>query len=115
MADVHTAAEIIAALNLAPHPEGGYFAETFRDEVTLPGQERSVSTAIYYLLRAGERSHWHRVDAVEIWHHYAGSPLLLAIAAHGAPPAEHVLGPVVATVVLPQIVMPRGYWACAHC
>lgn len=114
MADVQTAAEIIAALNLAPHPEGGYFAETFRDEVTLPGQERSVSTAIYYLLRAGERSHWHRVDAVEIWHHYAGAPLMLAVAADGAAPEEHVLGTNFAAGERPQIVIPRGHWQSAR-
>ena len=72
-----TADEIIAHLNLGPHPEGGYFRETFRDE---PGHKgRSHSTAILYLLRTGEVSRWHRVDAAEMWHWYGGAPLLLEL------------------------------------
>lgn len=67
---------IITQLGLQPHPEGGYYVETFRDD---QGGERGSCTAIYYLLKAGERSHWHRVDAVEIWHWYAGAPLKLFI------------------------------------
>ena len=70
-----TAAHIIETLNLAPHPEGGWFRETFRDPHTVNG--RAASTAIYYLLAAGQRSHWHRVDAVEAWHFHAGAPLTL--------------------------------------
>lgn len=65
---------IIELLGMEPHPEGGYFAETFRD----PAGDRAHSTAIYYLLKEGERSHWHRVDAAEIWHWYAGGPLALS-------------------------------------
>ena len=72
------AKSIIDALHLRPHPEGGHYAETWRAE-TGAGQ-RPVGTAIYYLLRAGERSHWHRVDAAEVWHYYAGDPLALSIA-----------------------------------
>lgn len=113
MTAAETAADIIKALKLTPHPEGGYFAETFRDDMTLPGQARSVSTAIYYLLKAGERSHWHRVDAVEIWHFYAGAPLLLSIAGPDAPAIEHILGPNVAVGERPQIVIPRRYWQSA--
>ena len=73
-----SADEVIAALDLAPHPEGGWFRETFRD--TASTGERGASSAIYYLLRRDDRSAWHRVqDAVEVWHHYAGAPLELRI------------------------------------
>jgi predicted cupin superfamily sugar epimerase len=75
-----TAADIIRLLGLKPHPEGGYFIETFRDDRMIDGG-RAASTAIYFLLARGERSHWHRVDAVEIWHFHAGAPLRLEIAA----------------------------------
>src|SRR3569833_4270291 len=77
-----TAAEIIARLELRPHPEGGHYRETFRDQAT-DANGRSRSTLIYFLLACGERSHWHRVDAVETWHYYAGSPLMLRIAHDG--------------------------------
>src|SRR5882757_11512899 len=79
MAQMPTAADIIARLELRPHPEGGYYRETFRDtQADVSG--RSRSTAIYFLLARGERSHWHRIDAAEIWHFYAGSALNLQIA-----------------------------------
>jgi uncharacterized protein len=99
---------VIAALGLVPHPEGGHFRETFRDAATSEG--RSASTAIYYLLRGGEVSRWHRVDAVEVWHWYAGAPLELAIAAPDA--AAHVvhLGADLARGERPQAVVPVGYW-----
>jgi hypothetical protein len=84
-----TADEIIAHLKLGPHPEGGYFRETFRDE---PGHKgRSHSTAILYLLRAGEVSRWHRVDAAEMWHWYGGAPLLLEVK-HNETRHAHRLG-----------------------
>ena len=86
-----SAAEIIARLELKPHPEGGHYRETFRDSRADAGG-RSRSTAIYFLLARGERSHWHRIDAVEIWHYYAGSPLTLRIAHDGCSPAAR-LGP----------------------
>ena len=90
MTDRLTADEIIAHLKLGPHPEGGYFRETFRDE---PGHKgRSHSTAILYLLRAGEVSRWHRVDAAEMWHWYGGAPLLLEVK-HGETRHEYRLGP----------------------
>jgi predicted cupin superfamily sugar epimerase len=72
-----SAAEIISKLDLRPHPEGGHFRETHRDTRTHDG--RAASTAIYFLLARGERSHWHRIDAVEVWHYYAGAPLKLEI------------------------------------
>ena len=66
-----SAAEIIAKLDLKPHPEGGHYRETFRDTRVIDG--RAASTSIYFLLARGERSHWHRIDAVEVWHYYAGA------------------------------------------
>jgi len=74
-----TAAGIIARLGLQPHPEGGHYRETFRD-THVDAHGRPASTAIYFLLASGERSHWHRIDAVEIWHYHAGAPLMLEIA-----------------------------------
>jgi len=73
-----TANQIIQLLNLKPHPEGGHYGETFRDGAG--AGRRAASTAIYFLLMRGERSHWHRVDAAEVWHYYAGAPLKLEIA-----------------------------------
>jgi predicted cupin superfamily sugar epimerase len=107
-----TAAEIIARLDLKPHPEGGHFRETFRDP-RLDANGRSVSTAIYFLLARGERSHWHRIDAVEIWHYYAGSPLTLQIADDGG---HHrvTLGPNLATGEVPQAVIPAHAWQAAE-
>src|SRR5689334_21375632 len=104
-----TADEVIAALKLQPHPEGGHFSETFRDPHQPRG--RAVSTAIYYLLKAGERSHWHRIDAAEIWHWYGGAPMGLAIAPRkGAQTRVHMLGPDLATGERPQIVVPAKAW-----
>ena len=108
-----TAAEIIARLELRPHPEGGYYRETFRDAGVDPNG-RSRSTAIYYLLARGERSHWHRIDAAEIWHFYAGHPLSLRIAHEGG--AEHVvrLGPGIAGGERPQAIVPAHAWQTAE-
>ena len=106
-----TADEIVAALDLKPHPEGGRFRETFRSPAA-PG-ERGASTAIYYLLRAGETSHWHRVDADEVWHFYAGAPLVLSISANGHDVSAHHLGVSLATGQRPQIVVPKGAWQTA--
>ena len=109
-----TADEIIAALSLRPHPEGGHFRETFRDPRTLAGG-RSAGTAIYYLLKAGERSHWHRVDAAEMWHFYAGAPLALAMAETSESKAVmHTLGAQLATGARPQILVPAGAWQSAE-
>lgn len=109
-----TAADIIARLGLQPHPEGGHFRETFRDPHRLE-DGRSASTAIYFLLAAGETSHWHRVDAVEIWHWHAGAPLELSIAGSDAGPVEHQrLGPDITGEEQPQIVVPRDAWQAAR-
>jgi predicted cupin superfamily sugar epimerase len=105
---------IIAELGLRPHPEGGHYAETWR--AAAGAGERPSGTAIYYLLRAGERSRWHRVDAAEIWHYYAGEPLALAIAAGSGEvaPERHVLGPDLAAGQRPQVVVPAGDWQAAE-
>jgi uncharacterized protein len=108
---MRSAAEIIEALQLTPHPEGGYFRETFRDAQTTGG--RAASTAIYYLLAEGQRSHWHRVDAAEIWHWYAGDPLLLSIKSVDAV-ATHRLGPDIFAGEMPQVVVPPHAWQSAE-
>lgn len=107
-----TPAEIIRALNLRPHPEGGHYAETFRDSET-DSTGRSRGTAIYYLLQAGEVSDWHRVDAAEIWHWYAGAPMVITISPNGHDASAHHLGPVLGTGQRPQIVVPKGHWQSA--
>jgi predicted cupin superfamily sugar epimerase len=112
MALMPTAADIIARLGLKPHPEGGHFRETFRD-ARLDAKGRSVSTAIYFLLARGERSHWHRIDAVEVWHFYAGSPLTLQIADAGAPRTIR-LGPGLAAGEVPQAIVPANAWQAAE-
>ena len=102
---------LIAALELQPHPEGGHYRELYRDR---PGDgSRGAMTAIYYLLAAGERSHWHRVDAVEIWHHYAGASLALALSADGRMRAIHRLGNDFAAGERPQCAVPAGTWQSA--
>ena len=108
-----TATDIIQLLDLKPHPEGGHYRQTFKDSRTLDGG-RAASTAIYFLLVRGERSHWHRVDAVEVWHWYAGAPLALEIAdAHGK--IECVtLGANLAAGERPQAVVPVQAWQAAQ-
>jgi len=95
---------LIALLDLAPHPEGGHFRETFRDA----GGGRSYSTAIYFLLRSGEVSRWHRVDAAEVWHFYRGAPLELRIGKE-----SYVLGPDIDEAQVPQLVVPANVWQAA--
>ncbi|MEQ9260824.1 MAG: cupin domain-containing protein [Roseovarius sp.] len=107
-----SAEEIIQTLGLAPHPEGGHFRETWVAE----GAGRPNGTCIYFLLQGGETNRWHRVDAAEIWHFYAGAPLLLRIAEHAEGPAErHVLGPDLASGARPQVLVPPGHWQRAEC
>ena len=98
---VGIAEDLIARHGLLPHPEGGHYRETWRDQ---PASERGAGTAIYYLLRAGEESRWHRIDAVEIWHFYAGAPLRLCI--DDQPPL--LLGSDV-----PQVIVPAHAWQAA--
>jgi predicted cupin superfamily sugar epimerase len=102
---------IIHLLDLEPHPEGGHFRETFRDPRGVDG--RSVSTAIYFLLRRGERSHWHRVDAAEIWHWHAGAPLLLRLN-DGAGTSTLRLGTDLQAGERPQGIVPAGAWQSAE-
>jgi predicted cupin superfamily sugar epimerase len=106
-----TAAEIIARLGLKPHPEGGHYRETFRDS-RADAAGRSASTAVYFLLARGERSHWHRVDAVETWHYYAGSPLRLRI--HDGTMRDIRLGPDLAAGEIPQAIVPAHAWQAAE-
>lgn len=107
-----SAQQIIERLGLTPHPEGGHFVETYRHS----GAEgaRGDQTAIYYLLKAGERSHWHRVDAVEIWHWYAGSPLDLGISEDGIASRVERLGNDLLANEKPQIVIPANAWQSAQ-
>jgi uncharacterized protein len=112
MIEAPTAADIIARLELKPHPEGGHYRETFRDART-DANGRSYSTAIYFLLARGERSHWHRIDAVEAWHYYAGSALILQIADTGGARSVR-LGPDLAAGERPQAMVPAQAWQAAE-
>jgi uncharacterized protein len=108
-----TASDVIRLLDLKPHPEGGHFREMFRDERQVDG-ERAASTAIYFLLARGERSHWHRVDAVETWHWYAGAPLELEIAQNEGPIERVTLGNDLVSGERPQAVVPAHAWQAAQ-
>ncbi|WP_420471872.1 cupin domain-containing protein [Brevundimonas sp. FT23042] len=105
------ALDIIRLLDLQPHPEGGHYRETFRDPREVDG--RSVGTAIYFLLAAGERSHWHRVDAAEIWHFHAGAALELELADETGTRTV-ILGADLGTGQQPQGVVPAGVWQAAR-
>lgn len=107
-----TAGEVVRLLQLEPHPEGGHYRETFRDHAGRG--RRAHSTAVYYLLRRGERSHWHRVDAAEVWHHYAGGPLVLHVAESERAIVTLRLGPDLAAGERPQAVVPAGAWQAAE-
>ena len=97
-----TADDIIARLDLSPHPEGGWYRQTWIGDES----PRASGTCIYFLLKEGERSHWHRVDATEIWHFYAGSPLILRLAeTRDGPASAHVLGTDLASGEAPQIIV----------
>lgn len=106
---VASADEIISALGLEPHPEGGWYVETWR----APGDGRAASTGIYFLLREGERSHWHTVDADEIWCHHAGASVVLSIS-DGRSSDDSMLGSDLATGERPQAVVPAGRWQAAR-
>jgi uncharacterized protein len=108
---VTTAAELIDLLDLAPHPEGGWYRETWRSPPYADG--RSAGTAIYYLLEAGQLSAWHRVDADETWHFYGGEPLELSVR-DGQQTKRLVLGNDLAAQERPQLVVPAGVWQAAR-
>jgi predicted cupin superfamily sugar epimerase len=106
------AADVAKMLNLAPHPESGFYRETFRDETPV-ANGRAASTAIYYLLPGGQISAWHRVDAAEVWHFYAGAPLELAISADGREMSSLHLGLDFTAGERPQLIVPPHYWQTA--
>ena len=103
---------LIRVLQLGPHPEGGWYRESFRDARNPAG--RAHGTAIYFLLRAGETSRWHRIDAAEIWHFYRGAPLEIGIASAGQAPSYHRLGSHVESGERPQLVVPPHAWQRAR-
>ncbi len=104
---------VIAKLRLEPHPEGGWFRETFRDAAT-DSDGRSRSTAILYLLDAGETSEWHRVtDAAEVWHWHAGAPLVITVSPNGHDAEAHRLGPDFGLGQRPQLAVPANWWQTA--
>lgn len=105
--------EIIAHLNLAPHPEGGHYRQTWI--ANADAGNRPTGTCIYFLLKAGEQSHWHRVDATEIWHYYAGAPLILSLAETEAGPARDLmLGAELGAGETPQLIVPEAHWQAAR-
>jgi predicted cupin superfamily sugar epimerase len=108
-----TARDVIRLLDLKPHPEGGHFRETFRDARQVE-DGRAASTAIYFLLARGERSHWHRVDATEIWHWHAGAPLALDIAQAAGRIERAILGSDLVAGERPQAVVPAQAWQAAQ-
>jgi hypothetical protein len=109
--EVLTADEVIAHLGLKPHPEGGWYRETYRDARGHGG--RAHSTAILFLLKAGEVSRWHRLDAAELWHWYGGAPLLLTVKGENAR-AEYRLGSNLLAGEHPQALVPAGAWQTAR-
>lgn len=105
-----TAQDIIDRLNLSPHPEGGHYRQTWVGD----GPDRPSGTCIYFLLAHGEHSHWHKVDATEIWMFHAGAPLVLSLSPDGAGPAiDHILTPDL-SVGAPQLIVPQGHWQAAR-
>jgi predicted cupin superfamily sugar epimerase len=106
------AAEIIDQLGLEPHPEGGWYRQTWVDD---SAEGRPAGTAIYYLLERGQRSHWHKVDATEIWHFHAGAPLALRLSASDTGPASAAtLGPNLMEGQTPQVIVPKEHWQSAE-
>jgi predicted cupin superfamily sugar epimerase len=110
-APLPTADEIIDCLGMRPHPENGFFVETYRDPDGHDG--RAHSTAIFYLLREGEVSRWHRVDAAEVWHWYGGAPLLLGMKDDSGR-HDVRLGPDLLNGERPQAVVPKHVWQTAR-
>jgi predicted cupin superfamily sugar epimerase len=104
--------DVIGLLGLAPHPEGGWYRETFRDSL-LDANGRAASTSIYFLLKAGEASHWHSVDAVEIWLFHAGAPLSLSVSTDGKGIVASILGTDLMAGERPQTVVPAHAWQSA--
>jgi predicted cupin superfamily sugar epimerase len=107
-----SATDIIRLLGMRSHPEGGHYVETWRDRPE--GGGRGAGTAIYYLLQVGECSEWHRIDATEVWHWYAGAPLSLCISPDGHDVHAIHLGPDLLRHQRPQAVVPPGAWQTAE-
>ncbi|WP_439546267.1 cupin domain-containing protein [Sandarakinorhabdus sp.] len=109
------ARRLIAALGLSPHPEGGWYRETLRVP-PVPGSDgRALVTAIHFLLESGQRSHWHKVDATEIWCWHAGAPLWLGSAvSDDTPPLWTILGGDILAGQSPQATIPTGHWQAAE-
>ena len=108
-----TADAIIEHLNLSPHPEGGHYRQTWIANTR--NGDRPTGTCIYFLLKAGEVSRWHRIDAVEMWQFCAGAPLVLSMSTTEAGPAkDHILGPDVMSGQSPQLIVPTHHWQAAH-
>lgn len=104
--------QIIQHLDLAPHPEGGHYRQTWVDT---DADGRPSGTCIYFLLKEGEQSHWHRVDAGEIWLYHAGAPLVLSMSKTDEGPAtDHMLGPDLGAGQAPQIIVPKDHWQAAR-
>jgi len=104
--------DVVRMLDLAPHPEGGHYRETFRD-TRCDAEGRPASTAILFLLAGDDVSEWHRIDAAEVWHHYAGAPLVLTMSPNGHDASAHRLGPAFDAGQTPQLVVPAGCWQTA--
>ncbi|PCJ06093.1 MAG: cupin [Rhodobacteraceae bacterium] len=105
-----TAQDIISRLDLQPHPEGGWYRQTWQAE----NAGRATGTCIYFLLAAGKSSHWHRVDATEIWLFHSGAPLVLSLAESDEGPAlDHLLTPDLSHGE-PQLIVPEGHWQAAQ-
>ena len=109
--DDEAARDLVARLGLERHPEGGAYRRTWEHPDSVAG--RPLGSAILYLLAAGERSHWHRIDAVELWHFYEGGPTELLISLDGVASARHVLGPDVAAGHVRQVAVPARAWQAA--
>ena len=104
--------EVIRLLDLQPHPEGGWYRQTFKD--TPADEDRPHSTAIYYMLQAEEMSAWHKIDAVEVWHFYAGAPMSITLSPpDGQGATVHILGPDLRSGARPQVIVPTGWWQTA--
>jgi len=110
--DSLSADEVIRLLGLEAHPEGGYYRETFRD--SQKAGERAASTAIYFLLKQGEISRWHRIDAVEVWHWYGGAPIRLQIRKADGPVESVLLGNDLLKQQSPQVIVPAHAWQTAE-
>lgn len=114
LTDACPASLIIEKLKLRQHPEGGWYREVWADSART-AEGRACGTSILFLLKAGERSHWHRIDATEIWHFHAGAPLVLSVAEdERGPVIDHLLGPDVLAGELPQGIVPVGHWQAAR-